>query len=241
MAVWHSENKAEGNVDQIISQRFFPEHESGKVFVDVGAARPDYLSISAMFRLKGWRILAIEPNPEFCKLYKERGYDVLEYACGDHDDDDVDFSVVDLHGAAYENGQVSYESFSSLTIKDSVKALGKGLELDVKTIRVRLRRLDTILESVVPKINRIDILSVDTEGWELEVLSGLSLAKYRPTVMVIENLFNAKEYRAYMKDNGYILWRRIRPNDVYVDNALINGISRYFLSFYELYVTRCKK
>lgn len=227
-------NKAEGNVDQIILRRFFSGQRSG-IFVDVGAARPDYLSISALYRSMGWRVIAIEPNPIFCDLHRERGYEVLQYACGDHDQDNVDFFVVDSHGAQYANGEVSYESFSSLGIKDSYAALKDGL--DKRRIQVNLRRLDTILKTHASDIEHIDILSVDVEGWELEVLGGLSIEKYRPRVMVIENLFNAKEYREYMKPIGFILWRRIRPNDVYVRSELINWIDRYFLALYELFVT----
>lgn len=227
-------NKAEGNVDQIIQRRFFPEQRSG-IFVDIGAARPDYLSISALYRSMGWRVIAIEPNPVFCDLYRQKGYEVLQYACGDHDEDNVDFFVVDSHGAQYANGEVSYESFSSLGIKDSYAALKHNL--DKRKMQVNLRRLDTILKTHAPDVEHLDILSVDVEGWELEVLRGLSTEKYRPQVMVIENLFNAREYRDYMKPIGYILWRRVRPNDVYVRSELINRIERYFLALYELFLT----
>ena len=226
-------NKAEGNVDLIIQRRFFPEQRSG-IFVDIGAARPDYLSISALYRSMGWRVIAIEPNPVFCDLHRQKGYEVLQYACGDHDEDNVDFFVVDSHGAQYANGEVSYESFSSLGIKDSYAALKHNL--DKRKIQVNLRRLDTILKTHAPDVEHLDILSVDVEGWELEVLRGLSTEKYRPQVMVIENLFNAKEYRDYMKSIGYILWRRVRPNDVYVRSELINRFERYFLAVYELFV-----
>ena len=226
-------NKAEGNVDQIIQRRFFPEQRSG-IFVDIGAARPDYLSISALYRSMGWRVIAIEPNPAFCDLHRERGYEVLQYACGDHDEDNVDFFVVDSHGAQYANGEVSYESFSSLGIKDSYAALKHNL--DKRKIQVNLRRLDTILKTHAPDVEHVDILSVDVEGWELEVLRGLSTEKYRSQVMVIENLFNAREYRDYMKSIGYILWRRVRPNDVYVRSELIDPVERYFLALYGLFV-----
>lgn len=227
-------NKAEGNVDQIILRRFFQGQGSG-IFVDVGAARPDYLSISALYRSMGWRVIAIEPNPAFCDLHRERGYEVLQYACGDHDQDNVDFFVVDSHGAQYANGEVSYESFSSLGIKDSYASLKDGL--DKRKIQVNLRRLDTILRTHAPDVEQIDILSVDVEGWELEVLRGLSMEKYKPRVMIIENLFNEKEYRDYLKSIGYILWRRVRPNDVYVRSELINPVERCFLFLYKLVLT----
>src|SRR5271165_2783567 len=113
---------AEGDVDRKVRARFFPDQASG-VLVEVGAAQPDYLSVGASYRDLGWDVVAIEPNPEFCELHRARGHDVLEYACGDHDEDDVDFSVVNSHGAAYRGGQVSYEAWSSLGIKDSYAAL----------------------------------------------------------------------------------------------------------------------
>lgn len=205
-----SKNEAEGNVDRIIQQKFFPKSDANHVFVEVGAARPDYLSLSALHRAKG--------------------YDVLQYACGDKDKDNVDFFVVNSHGTQYINGEVSYESFSSLGIKNSYAALKS--DLDMKKIQVNMRRLDTILKTHAPDIQRIDILSVDVEGWELEVLDGLDMkAIYRPCIMIIENIFNEKNYRTYMKNIDYILWKRVAPNDIYVVNDLFsNTLHRYFMS-----------
>ena len=111
-------SKAEGDLDKIVRSRFFPRQDSG-VFVEVGAARPDFLSISALYRSVGWTVIAIEPNPDFCELHRKRGHQVLEYACGNHDEDGVDFCVVNSHGAEYEGAGITCESFSSLAIKDS--------------------------------------------------------------------------------------------------------------------------
>jgi FkbM family methyltransferase len=228
-------NKAEGDVDRVVQRRFFREDREGRVFVDIGAARPDYLSISALYRSMGWRVIAVEPNPAFCDLHRDRGYDVYQYACGDRDEDDVDFLVVDSHGHAYENGQVTYESFSSLAIKDSYATLAH--DLDTTTIQVDLRRLDSILRLHAPDVDHIDILSVDVEGWELEVLDGLDVAAYRPSVMIIENLFDERSYRAHMNDLGYVLWKRLSLNDVYARNELFDTPTRRVLvRMYEKFV-----
>jgi FkbM family methyltransferase len=149
-----SVNRAEGDVDKVVQQRFFRNQNAG-IFVDVGAANPDYLSVSALYRSLGWKIIAIDPNPVFCEMHRKRGHDVLQYACGDRDEDEVDFCVVDSHGAPYENGQVSYESFSSLAIKESYARIRP--QLDVERIKVKLRRLDTILQTHAPEVQRIDI------------------------------------------------------------------------------------
>lgn len=226
------ENRAEGDVDRLILARFFPNHGPGRVCVDVGAARPDFLSVSALFRSRGWRVLAVEPNPAFCEMHRARGHEVLPYACGDRDADDVPFEVVDSHGVAYGNGEVSFESYSSLGAKEGYTAIRtRQPDLTSTTIRVRLRRLDTLLAEHAPALRRVDLLTVDVEGWELEVLRGFSLDRYRPRVVVLENLFESPAYPSYMDAHGYALWRRVTPNDVYVRRGCVpRGPFRWWLA-----------
>jgi FkbM family methyltransferase len=213
-----NQNRAEGDVDKYVHQKFFSTQNSG-VFVDVGAASPNYLSISAFYRSLGWTVVVVEPNPAFCEQHRILGHEVLQYACGDHDEDNVDFSIVDSHGSQYENGKVSFESFSSLGIKDAYRSLKP--DLDIKKTKVNLRRLDTILAAHAPQIGHIDIVSIDVEGWELEVVAGLDLQKYKPRVMIIENLFNDQQYRLHMRSKGYLLSTFRPPNDVYIRNDLV--------------------
>ena len=143
-------NRAEGDIDRRIAERLFKGRAG--VFVEVGAARPDYLSVSAHFRTLGWRVVAIEPIPEFCELQRAAGNEVLQYACGEEDRDDVDFTVVDSHGSEYEGGQVSYESFSSLGIKPNYRTLGprfgKGMPAVAQAVSSRPWMAPTIC---VPK------------------------------------------------------------------------------------------
>jgi FkbM family methyltransferase len=215
---------AEKDVDILVHDRFFKDKSEPGVFVEVGAALPDYLSISARFRDLGWKIVAIEPNPEFCQAHRSRGHQIYEYACSDVDADDMDFFVVDSQGADYLGGSVSFESFSSLGIKDEFAELHETVKNNtrVKTVPVKVRRLDTILKEHEPEIDHIDILAIDVEGWELNVLRGLSLEKYNPSVVILENLFNKEEYVEFMKKAGYAMWSRLEPNDVYVAKSFAN-------------------
>jgi FkbM family methyltransferase len=205
---------AEGEIDVLVRERFFPGAAAG-VFLDVGAAGPDFLSVSRLYRQLGWRVIAIEPNPLFCEAHRAAGHDVLQYACADRDEDGVEFEVVDSHGAVYEGGPVSFESMSSLAIKPRYRAL-RDEHLDVRRITVNVRRLDTILAEHAPDVDRLDVVSVDVEGWELEVLDGLSFDRFQPSVVIVENLFADPAYGDAMDRRGYALWRRVPPNDVYV-------------------------
>jgi len=206
-------SQGEGGIDLIVQRRFFPEG-TGRVFVEVGAARPDYLSMSALFRAAGWKVILVEPNPEFCALHRAAGHEVLQYACADYEADDVSFSVVDSKGEEYRNGRVSFESFSAIAVKESYRKLRP--DLPIRKIPVHVRRLDTLLHTHAPEISKIDILSVDVEGWEIEVLKGLSFDRYRPTVIILENFLDDPGYSRLLARKGYVLWRRSSPNDVYV-------------------------
>jgi FkbM family methyltransferase len=217
-------NRAENDVDVKVRDNFFRDDSTG-VVVEIGAARPDFLSISALYRSLGWKVFSIEPNPAYKPLYDERGYEMLQYACGDRDEDDVSFSVVNSHQTQYRGGSISYESFSSLGIKASY---GGGVGADVTQIKVPLRRLDTILREHGPDVSRVDLVCVDVEGWELEALSGFSFEKYDPRVLIVENLFHERHYRSFMRRRGFLLWRRLGPNDVYVKSSLVSFAARLF-------------
>lgn len=204
---------AEGQIDRIVRETFFEDYSRRGVIVEVGAAGPEYLSISRHFREAGWRVLAIEPNPAFCDLHRQESFEVLQYACGDHDEDCVDFEVVH-QPAKYKGGHITYESFSALRVLDSYRALNPNIV--TRTIKVDLRRLDTILAVHTPDVRKIDILTIDVEGWELDVLSGFSLQVYGPDVVIMENLMGDRRYRLYMREHGYCIHRVVPPNEIYV-------------------------
>lgn len=201
---------AEGNVDQIVFDEFFKDQERGG-FVEVGAARPDFLSIGALFRSRGWRVLSIEPNPFFCEMHHAKGHEIYQYACGAHDENDVEFCIVHSN----DKGEISNESYSSLSIKPGYLAHEPDKTLNVTKIRVNLRRLNTILHDHAPDIARIDCISIDVEGWELEVLDGLDLELFAPRILIVENLLDDEKYRQYMTEHKYYLTKVIFPNEIY--------------------------
>ena len=75
-----------------------------------------------------------------------------------------------------------------------------------------------------------ELVTVDVEGWELEVLAGLDFERYRPKVLIIENLFCDEDYRRFMAERGYALWRIAFPNEVYVRTELLSRRERFVAS-----------
>lgn len=212
-------NVVEGDIDAVVRAQFFPDPAFKGVMVEVGAARPDFLSIGASFRDFGWRVLSIEPNPEFAGMHRKLGHEVVQVACGEDDADDVPFFIVDSKASDYLGGSVTFESFSSLGIRGDYARIMTGVDVRTTEIRVAVRRLDSILEAASPNIECADLICVDVEGWELEVLKGLSFERWLPKVVIAEHLFEGYEYQDFMRARGYELWRRVAPNEIYVRTA----------------------
>jgi peptide methionine sulfoxide reductase MsrB len=55
------------NREDVIIDAFFPDLKKG-FYVDIGAADPNYDSVTKFFYEKGWSGINIEPNPQLFKL-----------------------------------------------------------------------------------------------------------------------------------------------------------------------------
>jgi Methyltransferase FkbM domain len=86
----------------------------------------------------------------------------------------------------------------------------------MKSIKVAVRKLDTLLREHAPDVGPIDLLSIDVDGWELSVLRGLDLRLHPVSIAVIENLFGEPEYGAFMRERGFAMRRRVGPNEIYL-------------------------
>jgi len=79
---------------------------------------------------------------------------------------------------------------------------------------VPVRTLDSMLTE--SGVTRVDFLSLDVEGAELDVLAGFDLAKWRPQLILIEDFLYDGDKRAYLRAHGYRLIRRTDYNNWYV-------------------------
>jgi len=170
--------------------------------VEVGAAHPESISTSFPLRGLGWQIISIEPIPEFCDEFRKRGLTVLQYACYSRDEGHMSFKI--------SPGRVNS---SSLGVRhhDIIKASFNWTDADFKTIEVEALTLNTILSRHHPDLKSFDVLSVDTEGWEFEVMQGFDLKRFSPNVVCLEsiptpeNQGSWERLKGHMESNGYVL------------------------------------
>jgi FkbM family methyltransferase len=82
-------------------------------------------------------------------------------------------------------------------------------------IEVPVRTLDDILEEAKAPVP-IDLLSIDVESHEIEVLSGTTLTRWRPRLILIEDLALSLKLHRFLQSRGYKWVRRTGLNSWYV-------------------------
>lgn len=204
------------NGDDFLLWKFFGRKRRG-FFIDVGAFDGVHLSNSYAFELAGWRGICVEPVEEFyklCRAARPRST-CLHCACvGDEDAGCVELSVEPL-------GLLSGLCVNEPDVRRRYAARG----LDYSGLRrtsVRAATLNSILLEHAPSVARLDFLSVDVEGTELDVLQGLDLARHRPRVIVVEandTQAAARLANYLVGEHGYHQGRVLGNNVFYADTA----------------------
>jgi FkbM family methyltransferase len=159
-------------------------------YIELGANNGLEQSNTAFFeKHRDWKGILIEPSYaayEACKVNRPKSI-CLQYACVSND-----------YAHPFVEGD-----FTSTHLMASVE----GARLHSTDLcKVPAITLEAILDTHLGSTTTIDLLSLDTEGYELPILKGLSLDKYRPSYMLIE--IYTKDYDeivSFLKSKRYTL------------------------------------
>jgi FkbM family methyltransferase len=182
---------------------FFGRRAEG-YFVEVGANDPRQLSQTWLLEQQGWTGLLVEPQQAcYDKLAAARTRSrVVRAACAGPE---ARGTTASLHVA-----QSSVHSSLQQHVDDQgVNYV--GLET------VPIVTVDELLEQAPPK--KVDFVSIDVEGTELDVLRGFDLARWQPELLLIEDKVNNLQKHRYILQRGYRLLRRTGVNGWYVPNG----------------------
>ncbi|WP_296584374.1 FkbM family methyltransferase [Xanthobacter sp.] len=168
------------------------------IFVEVGAYDPVFQSQTLHLELIGWRGLLVEPVPEFAEnLRRARQAQVVQCAC--------------VAPEAVGPGRVALleRRGSSTIIFDPRKVRPEDMVIEVPAAT-----LDSVLEGAGVSI--IDFLSVDVEGAEPDVLKGVTLSRFQPKLVVVDDRERFGETCAVLRSGNYHLVRRTGHNAWFV-------------------------
>jgi FkbM family methyltransferase len=196
----------------------FPPDFKG-ICVDVGAYDPFWLNNSWIFEEDGWDVHCIEPNPSCIPKLKEFRKNVYEYACGSENKDDADFFVFtanEIVGEASGTGLIDFRLNVNPRRYYEERNSKHYKQIFSRQLKVNVRTLDWLMENKI-KRDHIDYLSIDVEKYEMEVLKGTNLNKWKPKIIVIERTDEDRIQSDWLKSFNYRPIYRIVYNDVYID------------------------
>jgi FkbM family methyltransferase len=200
---------AEFETDKYIREKFFLDENQNMTMVEVGAGPIEFYSMSKHFRDSGWRAIGIDPNPKFVEQHRMAGNEIYQYACSNECKSGI-FNIVDVKVWGHEREGISS---SAIDIRYDLEP-----HHTVEQINVEIITLNSLLEKL--NIKKINLISIDVEGWELEVMEGLDINTYNIKVIMLENFLHNEIYNQYMKNNGYSLYNKIEYNYIYTkDNS----------------------
>jgi FkbM family methyltransferase len=168
--------------EDLVLRRFLEERRSG-FYVDVGAHHPTKFSNTHFFYELGWRGINIEPAPDAVAQFdKVRPRDIN----------------IGL-GVAEAAGELTYYVFDEPALNTFDKTLKEEREARtsyrvIRTTKIRVDRLDRILQQRLPAGQAIDFMSIDVEGLDLQVLRSNDWNAHRPQFVLAEALdFNLEQ------------------------------------------------
>lgn len=175
---------------------FFRESEPG-FFVEAGAYDGVTFSNTYLLESVGWKGLLVEPNPSMAEICRrQRPNAIVEQAALGPDGcaRRVDFTAAsDPRGGA----PLSFVHASANHIERC-----RAEHCRFETYQVALVSLNSLLDS---RTDRVDFLSLDVEGMEIEALRGFDLGRFRPRVLLVELQRDDRDIQVqgHLSQSGY--------------------------------------
>lgn len=192
-------------------------------YVDIGANNPQFISNTFLFYERGFTGVLVEPNPYLCgKLRMVRPRDtVLNFGVGF--DDDV--KEADFYMFSEEADGLSTFSADEAKHWEEVGLDGKKHKIE-RVWRMPLLGINDIIERYFTECP--DFVSIDVEGWDLEILRTLDFEKYSPAVFCVETLayrgdgttYRNEKVAAFLESAGYAPYRETYANTIFVNKNL---------------------
>ncbi|MBF2073932.1 MAG: FkbM family methyltransferase [Synechococcales cyanobacterium C42_A2020_086] len=155
-------------------------------FIEAGANNGIAQSNTLFFeKYRKWKGLLIEPIPELAEQCRINRPDCIVENCAlvpfDYDKPDVEMYYCNLMSLV--KGAQKSEADDLIHVEKGRAVQG----IESYELRVPARTLTSILDQ--HQIETIDFLSLDVEGFELNVLQGLDFNRYKPTFLLVEARF----------------------------------------------------
>lgn len=188
--------------EDMILKRIFEKQKVG-FYVDVGAHHPFRFSNTYYFYKQGWQGINIDAMPGSMELFRRfRSRDLnLEMPISNSEQVLTYFAF----------NEPALNSFSEELSRERDGKNGYFIQQEIK---LKTSKLSSVLDIHMPKGKEIDFLSIDVEGFDLDILKSNDWRKYKPKCILIE-IFGSSlseiengEIALLLEKQGYIVFAK---------------------------------
>jgi FkbM family methyltransferase len=202
--------KSQYGQDKFLNENIF-KNKIGGTYIDIGAHNGVSLSNTYFFEKDlNWKGMCIEPNPN---LFQE-----LE----------ANRSSININGCAWSSNELKkfrlingYSEMLSGIIDTYDKNHVHRIERECsdkngtyQDIDINCYEINSLLSNY--SLFDIDLLSIDTEGSEIQILKSLDYHLFNIKVIIVENNYREKTLEEFLIRKGFRLHHRIKIDDIYI-------------------------
>lgn len=196
--------------DQFLDKILFNKKKNG-FFIDIGAHDGVTISNSLFFeKYRDWKGICIEPNPVVYNQLQKNRSSVNLNVCIGNSNKIVNFTQILGYSEMLSGVTSTYDKRHLDRINSEVSQKGG----EIKSIDVQMLRLDAI-EGILDK--KIDFVSIDTEGNEIDIIKSIDFEKIFIKVLVVENNYNDTDLANLLKSKNFNLITTLHTDEVYIN------------------------
>jgi FkbM family methyltransferase len=192
-------------------------------YLDIGANNPQFISNTYLFYERGASGVLVEPNAFLCeKLRAERPRDtVLNVGIGTSEN----VKEADFYQFPAEADGLSTFSAAEAKHWETVGLNGKQYKVE-QVLKMPLLNVNDVIANHFTECP--DFVSIDVEGWDLQILKTFDFERCNPAVFCVETLayrddgstYRLEEIGKFFESVGYFSFHETYANNIFVNKNL---------------------
>ncbi len=219
--------KSQYKQDYFLDRIVFNKKSNG-FFVDIGAHDGVTYSNSYFFeKNRNWRGVCIEPNPNVYKKLEKNRSSVNYNVCIGDKNAIVEFTQVEGYSEMLSGVTKEYHQNHLKRLNTEISESGGSINI----IKSKMIRFDNIKDI---KNKKIDFISIDTEGNELNIIKAIDFNEVDITCIVVENNYKNNEIENILLNYNFKLFTKLTTDDVFLNKNYLTIRIKYKLLIWKL-------